>query len=559
MIEITPRLDTKSKNFQLDHDHLNTAMKSGALGWLPALSLVSAVGLFLVSSSYAGAQFNEAWAEAMFWIGLLFFFVPITFRLMSVQPSRHERLWLIILLGFCFYCVKLFHSPLFFTYHDEIVTWRGVEDILVTNRLFQENALHPIGPFFPGLESVTAAIASLGDLDIFIAGSIVIGIACIVQILALYFFYEKCCQSWRISSIAVLLYMTNPHYMFFTAQFAYELLALPMATMVLYLILRWDHNSESRPIIFNVAVILGICSVVITHHITSYALLGFLILWWSVEQIKNRCREDQPRIGTTMILAFVLTLAWLVYIAIITIDYLAPYLEGGVRELLQIISGEATGRQLFSPFSGSPPSLWERTIGYATSGFLVFAIPFVLFHIWKKYQNSNAAIALSIGTLAYPVSLVLRLTQSGFFISVRSSEFVFVALAFVLAVYVVDILLTNRPNWKRGLVITTLLMIIFVGGVILGRPPWMRMPGPYLVVADTRSIELQGMEAAEWAKSVLGPNNRVSTDRINGMLMGAYGGQRLVTGITDEIPFGTVFFSENVGENERLILKSGRI
>ena len=189
----------------------------------------------------------------------------------------------------------------------------------------------------------------------------------------------------------------------------------------------------------------------------------------------------------------------------------------------------------------------------------MLGLPFGLLQIWRRYRNNVLALALAVGAFGYPASQVIRLTQRGFFVSVRALEFLFVAVAFILAVGVVDSWLVNRPSRRLTMIFTALATIIFVGGVILGRPPWMRLPGPYLVVADTRSIELQGLAAAEWAGAFLGPDNRIATDRINGALMGAYGEQRVVTGIADAVPIATVFFSLEVSEEELSILKRGRV
>ena len=87
----------------------------------------------------------------------------------------------------------------------------------------------------------------------------------------------------------------------------------------------------------------------------------------------------------------------------------------------------------------------------------------------------------------------------------------------------------------------------------------MRLPGPYLVVADTRSIEAEGINAAEWTQKNLGTNNRIGTDRINGSLMGTYGYQYIVTGIADHTPLGILFLSRSVGPQEFSIIKSSNI
>jgi hypothetical protein len=95
--------------------------------------------------------------------------------------------------------------------------------------------------------------------------------------------------------------------------------------------------------------------------------------------------------------------------------------------------------------------------------------------------------------------------------------------------------------------------------LIAGWPSWARLPGPYLVGADTRSIEPQGIGAAEWAYNYLGSDNRISADRINGLLMGAYGNQRIVTGVSDQLFLAPVFFSSQLTADDQALLERGQI
>jgi len=98
-----------------------------------------------------------------------------------------------------------------------------------------------------------------------------------------------------------------------------------------------------------------------------------------------------------------------------------------------------------------------------------------------------------------------------------------------------------------------------VGGPIIGWPRSGRLPGPYLVAADTRSIEGQGIAAAEWIRTVLGPDNRIGADRINGVLMGSYGDQHLVTIAQDHVNIAIVIFAPTLGTEEQTILQRGKV
>jgi len=101
---------------------------------------------------------------------------------------------------------------------------------------------------------------------------------------------------------------------------------------------------------------------------------------------------------------------------------------------------------------------------------------------------------------------------------------------------------------------------MFLGGVILeSGPGWEILPGPYVVVADQRSIEPEGIQAAIWSLAYLGPDNRVGTDRINQILMLTYGDQRIVTSQENHIDISPVFFSSKFDPQDVTILQIGRV
>jgi len=199
------------------------------LAWLAPLGLLATGGLLLVAIADGAARSGDAWAEPLFWLGLLTIFVPLTGRLLLPGPARAERIGLIATLGAVLYLVKVLHSPVNFTFHDEFVHWSNVQNAISTGHLFVRNPVLPVSGDFPGLSSVTAATAQLAGIPIFTAGLIVIGVARLVAVLAIYLLYESVSGSSWVAGIGAALYAANPGFVFFDAQFSYESLALPFA------------------------------------------------------------------------------------------------------------------------------------------------------------------------------------------------------------------------------------------------------------------------------------------------------------------------------------------
>lgn len=531
------------------------------LGWLQALSLVIALGLLLIALADTAARGSAWWAYPLFWIGLLTMFTPVAARLSSSTPRRRERIALVVMLGLGLYIVKVLQSPNEFALMDESAHWRTIADIVRSDHLFRPNPLLPVSAVYPGLESVTSAVFSLSGLSLFGAAKVIAGAARLLMAPALFLLYEKASGSARIAGIATLLYMSNPGFLLFDSQFAYESLALSLAVVVLLAIARRTDAPAGGRLGWTLAALLVLAAVVFTHHLTSYALAAFLVLWASVAIVqRNRARQPGLGPGGPALLVVVAALSWLVYAASLTIGYLSPQLQGATLEVLRLIQGDEASRELFRSYNGQVAPIWERIVGFASVALLLTGLPFGVLQLWRRHRTSSLALALTAAALVYPASLAARLTSHGAEVSNRSSEFVFLALALVVAVGVVELGLSRQRDWnRRHLALVACVATVFAGGVIVGSPTWSRLPGPYLPAADTRSIDPQGIQAANWTMQCLGPGNRIISDRTNDTLMGTYGDQRPVTAYGDREAAYTVFFAASVGPAERAALQHGRI
>lgn len=540
---------------------LAAAADAATWGALPALSMVGAFGVLAVACAYTAARAGMAWAPPLFWAGVLVLVVPLALRLGSATAARRERIGLVAVLGLGMYLVKVLHSPVAFTTHDELLHWRTASDITRSGHLYLPNSLLPVSPLYPGLENVAAALVGLGGLTIFQAGVAVVGAARLVLVLALYLFYEEIGRSARLAGLATLLYMANPHLVFFDAQFAYESLALPLAVACLLVTARRARARHGGRLGLTLVALLALGAVVVTHHVTTYVLVAFLLLWGAAALARRASARERRVLGELALLALVASLAWLIYVASLTASYLAPNLSGGVNELVRIITGEATGRQLFRASAGQVNPLWERLTGVAAVALILLGLPFGLWRIWRwRRCVETVVLALAVGALAYPASLAFRFTQVGAELSGRTSPFLFVAIAFVLATALADRRFERGYAWGGAALFAGAVAVLFVGGMILGRgPSALALPGPYAVAADARSIEPQSVAAAEWARLALGPDNRVAADRTNRLLLGSYGEQRAVTGLEEGRSVSAVFFARTIGPDERALLRAAGV
>lgn len=544
------RIDAASQVVPIPRTH-------APLGFMPQLVVTAGLGLLLVAGGDTLSRRGVGWAEGVFWIGLLVLVMPIAARLLGASARRTERLLLVMLLGVALYAVKVFHDPLGFTFSDEFAQLRTLMDIMGSDRLFTPSPLLPITPYYPGLPSSTSAVAETTGLSAFAAAVFVIGAARFVLVAALFLLVEVASRSSRVAGIAALVYAANPNFVFFGAQAAYESLALPLAAIALLAATYGAYVGQRQRRAFTALAVAAILATVVTHHLTSFALAGLLVAWTVVWLIRKRPSVD-PAPWRLALFATAAATAWTLLVANSLVGYLSPVLGGAVTELFRVINGEEGTRQLFRGAASVAP-LWEQLLGFGAVGLILLGIPFGLYRMVRGDRDRVLMLTIALAAVAYPATLALRLTTAGAETAQRASEFLFPGIGAVLGIAVVELFLRGQPGRARYAATLAAAGVIFVGGLIVGWPTWARLPGPYLVGADTRSIEREGVRTAGWFLDELGPGNRIVADRTNRLLVGSYGLQRPVTGYGDLLDTKTLILSPQLGEAERAVARQGDV
>ena len=523
--------------------------------------LTNAVGLLFVSFSFYLSVFSYSGLsiESCFFLGLLLIFVPNLLRLLSPKASRLERIGLLCVIGICFYLVQFMGSPLHFTSFDEFLHWRTAGDILRTGHLFSVNSMLPVSPYYPGIEIVTNAISTMTGLSTFYASILIVVASRLLMVLALFLFFEQITNSSRLASIGLLIYMTNPHFLFFDAIFNYETLALPLATCMLYILARYEIGDKNqRPIIFMAWIVLA--AMTITHHMTDYFFVGLLCLWAVVSLLRPSSRGTRLHLFAISLFGLLLALSYALLLPGNPVSsYLSQYFVGAFSQLEHIIAGAGNARPLFTS-TGRPIPIWDSLLRTASVALVTIGIPVGLVGLWRQHRHNALIVMLGLLSLAYPVTQVFRFTQFGSEITDRAAAFLFLPVACMLIFSLTLFLPTLKLNRRAISLIAGILTVVFIGGGLIAiGSSYEVLPGPYEVGADALSVEPEGIAAATWSLSYLGPNNRVGTDRINQMLMSTDGDQRIVTRLNDNVDISDIFYAPDFDLDEIAVLQYAKI
>jgi hypothetical protein len=558
------------------------AMNSTArikLAWVCFVVLFCATGLALVAAannaSFDGLNYNEALVG--FFLGLIFIFVPAAIRVLMRDVDRRERLILVIILGVALYVVKILGSPNAFTFNDEYIHVRNTLDILRSHHLFQLNPLLPTAPYYPGLAAVTAGLVNLTGLSIFASGLLVIGAARILISGCFFLVAERMTGSALVAAGASLIYAANPMFLFWSASFSYEDLALPLAAFAVWWLSRTrDQTARLTPIV----TIIAIVAVTVTHHVSGFALTILLGAWWLSERLAGRPAASRRSVGLMFLIAGSATLTWFFFVA----RPAAAYLLGGnidpaLRQATSLLLHHGGERQLF----GGGPRIpeWYMLSGFAAYGILLVVLPFGLYRArsWflarkardKARYGSRAgrapiAVAAAVA-VAFPFSLVPRFTSSGGAVSARSAEFIFTGLGCVLALFAEQV--TRRRHgarrrrlagrrfsaWSRTLVVAGMVTLVFLGDVTVGSTFSEVLREPSHPEGDPWTVQPDVIDASKWARLNLGINQHFAANAVDSLALATYGEQ-------DTIPDDDVwpiFFADTMNQSVVQTIRTARV
>jgi len=501
----------------------------------PLIALLSSVGTLAVAAAYAAGR--EGWPDlsALYWPGQLLVYVPIALRAYSPRLTRPAEGFALLLLLFVQQTLLFrMYSPLALKYPDELQHWRGTVNVIQSGRLDQANYSLPPAVHYPGLEALGGALSASTGLPPTATAFIVAALLHLLLVCALYVLCLRIRADWRVATLACVIYAANPHFMFFDAMYIYQSLALPFLLLAVWALrlLRLPGRAAGRWVVLLIAI--GV--VTVSHHITSFVMVALLGSLAAAGLGRPRAARELRPVAAWLV-ATAAVLAWVLLVARDVVGYLAPV----VAQLGDSATGLLHG-QLGATAPGRAPlvePLDERLATIGALGMLAFLVVRGSRDLWPERHAEPWTLPLIGGALLIFAAGGLRFVASdGAELSGRSATFIYVPVALVAAIVLHDIRrrgLDHHDTGRRGLALlggatpVVAAAVILMGGVASGWPPaWDRLPGPYLAAGFERSVDPQGIAAAEWALSALGPGHRWAGDLTAYTLLATIGDQNTV-------------------------------
>ena len=493
------------------------------LGLAGVVWLATGIGLCLDGLAVTVAPQRPGFGQFLFWVAILIPFVIYTTVLVAANPSRLLRQVTVALVGLYPSIIYRMSSPLVLGGFDEHLHERELLDLLHGSGLFAPNPMLSVGPYYPGLELFTGAVTRLTGMPVMLAMSLVVLLCRLLFVLTIYYSAITVLDSERAASLVVVFYALNPQFYFFNSQFAYQTMALTLGLGGVWLLRRAQFKEGIAARRLSRLGMLALIATVMTHHVTSWLVLGFLVLWAIVSPPHRRKVVVQ---GAVVMGASIIV--WTFAIAGQLGQYLGPVIAAAVQDLVGTVAGTSQGK-VFSGVAGYVEPGWQKGVLliYALCCTCV-AITCGSILLLRAVRNQNRPLGLlGLLSLMYPVTLAAHFLPATASLGDRASSFFFLPLALSFSLVFMD---PRRPHWLAANRLRTtafipfliLISIAYLGAVTIDAcPDWAILPGPYLPAAEARSQDPQTLAAVRWAEANIPPGARVAADRIPADLLAA--------------------------------------
>lgn len=432
---------------------------------------------------------------------------------------------------------------------DEFIHLRQSMEAFYSGDVGHTLFLLPISKEFFGMHQLSSAIARLSGMPLWFAGILVIVLAHALSVLAVYQLIRLLDVPAPGAAVGAVMYTLNPSWLFFSAGFSYESLALPLMLWCLVATIAAGRPTERPAVRAISAALLCVIALPMIHHLSTIILtliLALLIIarlvHWYPRTLTGGLGACRERLWPPVLIWFALLGSihfwwsdkydWLV-------SYLSPAWTEGLAQLGKILNGIGkSGGGKRSLFGGSLSPVYEVASGYLYPFVVMGVFSWALLALWRlRRQVGTSMWGFAVLGAMFFASMPMLLTNGGAEGAHRSWGYSFIGIAVVtgfawsygrrapgvpagrLGPLFAAL---SRPRMRAG-VACALFVVLSIGSATLGVNLSARFPGAAQVGDDARSVSKEGRAVAEWMATHAPVDTPVMADRYVSTQVGSLG------------------------------------
>jgi hypothetical protein len=394
--------------------------------------------------------------------------------------------------------------------------------------------------YFPGgaiYSSEVSSLTSLSLLQTFNWGVFLFRL--LVVPLAIYAMAARL-FSVRSAPLAVLIYLGIPSIEFnIPTQQDFAIIWFILALMVLAFL-----ATSKRPSTFLQLALIAFCTaVIVSHHVSTYILLGWLgslaILPWI---LKRRDPYPNARSAIVFLRTLATTFLWVILVTLPVVIYQTGILQANIASVLH---PAAKSLGAVGAIRGSTFTLYQT--GWIVLGIALIVALALLTMVESYREESRAFSTFSIFTGLLLIALSLPFLSTGFsFLALRIMEYAGVVLAPAAAFWLVERVAWgqifprrrySRSTYRRhsrvsvrrrrvgGALVVVIAILVFTGGSLVPLSTRDQFASPSGVLIDSPMfINSSAYQAVQWASAHMNRSEVIWGDYLAYSSFGAFGG-----------------------------------
>lgn len=441
----------------------------------------------------------------LLWVSLLLLFGPAVAILVGRDDTLRPAA--LMLLAATSSLPKVLRSPGRPVFSDEYAHLREVVNITEGWGLYVSNTLVLMASEFPGMHRAVASWSLALGSGTWVTAQTVVATAHASLLFAVFFLVRQFASS-RSAGVATVLYASNPSFLLFSMQVAYESFALPLAVWSLaFALLSLKEPTRLRRLVWVGAALLLGAAVLVSHHLSALMLASTLLAVLVLELAYGA----QGRRLALLAFAGVSGVAAYFWLAPVLAP-LAAYLGPSLR---------LTTSQARRPFAGSGLPVLEQVAGVLLPFVVAVAAVWAVWRLWRsgaRHLVPAPAVAVSSLTALLLVSFPLSLLDAAAEGARRSWGWTYLGFALLVALALDSpaSLYRLRGGFTEPLRRAAIALAAFtltVGGVAASQNELYRLPGPWLSGADARAAAPEVWAVVDALGSVAAPGDTLLADR----------------------------------------------
>jgi hypothetical protein len=480
---------------------------------------------------------------ALYWAGFLGGMLPLVALACAPRSDALTRACALAGIGLFGMVPTLLRKP-YPLGQDDFAHLRQSLETFLRGDVGHASPLMPISEVFPGLPQIIDAFARLTGLPLFPMGKIVIVLAHVLSVLAVYQLVRAVGVPGRGAAAGAVVYTLNPSWVYFDTEVSYESLALPMLLWCLAATVAASRARERPDLRYIAVIVLCAAALPVVHHVTTIVfclIVALLIVACLMQRVPRAAAvhsgAPQEHLWPLLLTASCLLVSiafWWSGIYDWLVAYLSPSLTHGWTQLRQISSGvaaESSGKR--DPFAATQIPTYELVSGLLFPAVvLVLFLPslVVLWHNRRRVGSAPQAFAV-LGAM-YFLYMPMVLTKGGAEGAHRSWAFSFIGIAVLCALGWSFGPATRAwsfgtawagPRGVRVGVVSVALAVMTLGGTSSGTNVSARFPGSANVGDDERSVSREGAAVTAWIAAHTPVDTPVLADRYVSQQVGSIG------------------------------------